>query len=829
MRLIKIKSLLLCVAILSPAAWAQGARAIPDRSMEDAEERELRVYFDDHVLALQAAGTPTVVSFFGMAHPEVIPAGRDRDGLLRFLVPPSHAGRIDEYRSTLAALGGTVGKTLPSPRIQALNKARMEAARQGQPDVLGLIVKYRSLEKRLQSADARPLPMAELARMESITGKAFRSSRAMSGEAFVARFATPSDLREGGLAAQRLAMDPGIERVDLDTRAEITLAPNDEFFSLQWNMAATTAGIRAPQAWDITTGSSSGVVGIVDTGILPHPDLAGRILPGYDMISTAAVANDGDGRDGDPTDSGTFGAAGVCDSAAHGSSWHGTHVAGIIAANGNNASGVAGVDWRTRILPVRALGRCESAAATSDIIDGMSWAAGLTVPGVPANQNPARVINASLRGPGECTAYGTALFNLMRRGALLVAAAGNDNLNALDFIPASCALALTVSAVGPTGDKAPYSNYHAALEITAPGGDLSTRSADGILSTLASGQQGSPGTYNYTYYQGTSMAAPHAAGVASLMLAVAPTLTVGQMRDIIQKTARPYPAGSRCATRGDCGHGLLDAAAAVTRARSLNGVRANYSALWFRPAESGWGINLQQQGNIVFGTWFSYGTDARPLWFVMPAMQRVSDDIFSGDIYVLTGVPYNQISGQQARRTLDAVGTATVFFYQSDQAFLEIQANGTTVTRKQIFPQQFALPSRTCDFTTGSRVSSTNYTDLWWNPSESGWGINLDHQGDTIFATWFTYGSDGSPLWLVADDARRNANGTYTGTLYQTTGKRPQDISDTVAALTINPVGSVTFSFASGERGTFSYTAFGTSGSKAIERQVWSTPVSSCR
>jgi serine protease len=826
---IRITMLVIAAVVIPSAntAFANVAdQALRDLAMEQAEERELVVAFRPEVLRLEIGGTPSVLRLLEARHPELKHVSMDSAGYHRFVVQPADAPRIDEFRASIARLGGTVGKLLPSARIQALYKARLQARRMGEPDVLGIIVKYRAQEKRGKSSLGESLESEEQTRLSRIAGKSLVRNRAMADEAYVAYFDTPTDLQSGELIAQRVALVPDIESAELNVRMQPLLTPNDEFFSLQWSLTSAVAGIRAPQAWDLTTGSSAVVVGVVDTGILGHPEFSGRLLPGIDTITSLARSQDGDGRDSDPTDEGDFSAAGACSpgSAARDSSWHGTHVTGIIGANANNGTGIAGVDWRARIVPVRSLGRC--GGDTADIVDGMSWAAGLSVPGFPDNPTPAKVINMSLGGPGTCGAYASTVQRVLRKGAIVVAAAGNSNVNALEGTPASCALVLTVSAVGPSADKASYSNYSAALEISAPGGDAVTRIEDAIASTGATGKEADPGQANYKYQQGTSQAAPHVSGVLSLMLAVAPTLTVSQMRDIIQETARAYPAGSRCATRGDCGPGILDARAAVAKAQSLNGKSTNYGALWWRSNENGWGINLQQQGNVLFGTWFSYGIGGNGVWYVMPAIERVSDDVFFGDIYVTTGVPFNQIAGQPSSRSVVKVGVVNLYFFDHDKAIFLFELGGV-VGVKQITHQLFAPPP-TCDFTTASRTGLTNYQDLWWNPSESGWGINLAHQGDTIFATWFTYGADGSPMWLVAPDARKSG-ASYSGTVYRTTGRRPQDIVNEQATLTIDAVGSLTLTFASGESGTMAYTVFGQSGVKPIVRQIWSTPQSTCR
>lgn len=366
-----------------------------------------------------------------------------------------------------------------------------------------------------------------------------------------------------------------VELVEPDAWQTITQTPNDPSYPNQWHyftvITGTTAtyGASLPGAWDITTGVSSVVVAVVDTGILNHADLAGRTVPGYDFIADSAIANDGNGRDNNPSDPGdwittTESSSGYFAGCPVGnSSWHGTHVAGTIAANSNNSVGVAGINWNAKILPVRVLGKC--GGYTSDIVDGIRWAAGLAVTGVPANPNPARVINMSLGGSGACsTTYQNAINAAVNAGTTVVVAAGNSNANAANYSPASCANVITVAATGRTGNRAYYSNYGAVVEISAPGGDKTIDS--GILSTLNSGAT-VPAADSYAYYQGTSMATPHVAGIVSLLLAVNPTLTPAQITSLLQANVTPFPAGSTCTT-ANCGPGIINAAAAVAAAKA---------------------------------------------------------------------------------------------------------------------------------------------------------------------------------------------------------------------------------------------------------------------
>ncbi len=342
--------------------------------------------------------------------------------------------------------------------------------------------------------------------------------------------------------------------------------PNDPAFADQWHYRYTPGseeGINLPPAWAITTGAAEVVVAVIDTGVRPHADLDGRLLPGFDFIHDIAVANDGDGWDADPSDPGDWTDINQCEAGWPGtlSSWHGTHVAGTIGAAGDNGQDVAGVNWGAGILPVRVLGRC--GGYTSDIADGARWAAGLPVGGAPPNPHPARVLNFSLGGPGTCGSLYRDLFNdLHAAGVVTVVAAGNRSSLADFYNPASCPHALTVAATTRAGDAAYYTNYGPVVELSAPGGETKPNAADGVLSTFNAGQTG-PGDDALGYYQGTSMAAPHVAGVAALLLGELPALTPTQLTDVLRATARPFPDGSSCAT-WSCGAGIVDAFAALS-------------------------------------------------------------------------------------------------------------------------------------------------------------------------------------------------------------------------------------------------------------------------
>lgn len=357
------------------------------------------------------------------------------------------------------------------------------------------------------------------------------------------------------LAAGLAATDANIESIEPDLVMSALAVPNDTYFPLQWHYWDAVSGINAPAAWDRTTGSGVRVA-VVDTGYLPHPDLAANVLPGYDFVTNTTTANDGNARDANPTDPGDWAPAGACatGSATSNSSWHGTHVAGTIAAVTGNASGVSGVAYGAKVVPLRVLGRC--GGYTSDIADAVAWAAGGTVAGLSANAYPVKVINMSLGGSSTTcgTAMQSAITTARGKGAVVVVAAGNSNVNASNATPANCSGVVVVGAVDRAGVKASFSNYGTLVDISAPG-------ATGILSTLNAGTT-TAGVYNYTYYQGTSMATPHVAGVAALMLAANPALTPDQVETRLKSSVRAFPV----AFSGGGGAGMVDAKAAVDAA-----------------------------------------------------------------------------------------------------------------------------------------------------------------------------------------------------------------------------------------------------------------------
>ena len=403
-----------------------------------------------------------------------------------------------------------------------------------------------------------------LGRMQTEKGQKFRFIKTTLQKSDVFKFDKHKKKAEWDDLKAWLQQQPDVEYVEPDyimTKMAVTM-PNDSYFSYQWPLVDAIGGIRADQAWNYSTGTNA-VVAVVDTGILPHKDLLPNILPGYDMIMDSFTANDGNGRDNDPTDPGDYVLSGECGSTSNtNSSWHGTHVAGTIAAVANNAEGIAGIAYNAKILPLRVLGKC--GGYNSDIADAIMWASGATVNGVPVNPTPARVINMSLGGQSAC---GTTLQNAINTArankTVVVVAAGNNNTDASTFSPANCNGVISVAATGRNGSKAYYSNYGATVDVAAPGGSMLSAQTDGIVSTLNTGTKQAVAD-TYAFYQGTSMATPHVAGIAALMLSANPSMTPDQVESTLKSTTRAFPQ-----TCTGCGTGIVDANAAVQAALAL--------------------------------------------------------------------------------------------------------------------------------------------------------------------------------------------------------------------------------------------------------------------
>lgn len=433
--------------------------------------------------------------------------------------------------------------------------------------------------------------------------------RPMADGAHVIQLPAPMTLQEARDYATVLGADPAVEYAEPDALMfpVADVLPNDSAYANQWQHTAPLVSLGAtnlPAAWGETTGSGNVVVAVVDTGVVNHRDLAPRLvggspaLAGYDFIAQAAFGNDGDGRDGNPSDPGDWissedtVSSSFSGCSVRNSSWHGTHVAGTIGAVSNNAEGVAGVDWNARLLIARTMGKC--GGYLSDISDAIRWSAGEVVNGV-SNPTPAKVINLSLGGSGACgPTYQDAINAARSHGSVLVTAAGNSNADVANHRPANCQDVIAVTAVAQDGSKASFANSGSLVDIAAPGVS--------ILSTLDGGTTSPLNDNKYAYYKGTSMAAPHVSGVLALMLAANDHLTDGSIpsADVpglletkLKVSARAFASGtSSDCTTATCGTGMLDAYQAVMAVKTLPTVSAGAN----QTVQPGAGVTLHGVG-----------------------------------------------------------------------------------------------------------------------------------------------------------------------------------------------------------------------------------------
>ena len=389
------------------------------------------------------------------------------------------------------------------------------------------------------------------------------------------RISRAMDKAELASLVKEIAADPTVKFVEVDRLLQHTgpdvqpnLVPDDGFYAqYQWHLKNTPGGTNAEPAWDIAQGNGV-VVAVIDTGIVPHPDMDANMLPGYDFISLASISRrPTDGRAPGAYDFGDWTTAGDCGNAAapaRNSSFHGTHVAGTVAERTNNGIGMAGVAFNAKVLPIRALGRC--GGFTSDIADAIVWASGGSVAGIPDNIYPAEVINLSLGGSGTCAAASQTAINIaVSRGTTVVVAAGNSNGDVANFSPASCSNVISVAAAGIAGGRASYSNYGPLIDLAAAGGGGNVDGANGFVWQAINTSPTSPDLGNPSYggKAGTSMAAPHVAGVVALVQSAVDTpLTPAQMETLLKSSVRPFPATPDRVI----GTGLLDAKLALDAA-----------------------------------------------------------------------------------------------------------------------------------------------------------------------------------------------------------------------------------------------------------------------
>ena len=481
----------------------------------------------------------------------------------------------------------------------------LEAAAPDDRPARGLLVQLKSRP----ALDGRGEAL-RLAHVLAAAGIAPRRWRAVGRAAQHLDFERPLGPAEAAGLAQRLRAQPEVEWVVTNSRerrldADSQQPPNDPLYGAQWwlhSVAGSNANALADRrrgvpgfetGWRTHDGEDGSpvVVAVLDTGITVHPDLRGsNVLKGYDFVSQLEYANDGDGRDDDPSDPGDWVSAsdragrpdlfGGCP--VEDSNWHGTVIAGMVAASTDNALGVAGARWGGRVLPVRVGGKC--GAELADILDGMRWAAGLAVAGAPRNPHPARIVNISFGASAACNpAYQDTIDELARLGVVVIAAAGNGH-GAITR-PANCARVIGVAALNRDGFKASYSNFGPGLALATVGGDAADGAwtgllGDGGLLGLDNAGSREPGAPVYRAVSGTSFAAPLVAATVGLMLAVNARLSAAQIAAGLAASARPHVVSSRigaCSalnpgrcicSAATCGVGILDVAQALAYAQS---------------------------------------------------------------------------------------------------------------------------------------------------------------------------------------------------------------------------------------------------------------------
>lgn len=362
------------------------------------------------------------------------------------------------------------------------------------------------------------------------------------------------------LRLKSLRRQSDVSSADLNFYVQASAVPNDVYYNQQsWHYEM----INLPSAWNQAQGEGT-IVAVIDTGVLQdHQDLEGQLLPGYDFVSDTETAADGDGIDPDPHDPGDS-------TGTTRSSFHGTHVAGTIAAASNNVRGVSGIAWEAQLMPLRVLGA--GGGTTYDVLQAVRYAAGLPNDSGSLPQQPADIINLSLSGGGFTSTAQNLYSQVSALGVIVVAAAGNESSGSFAY-PASYEDVISVSAVNINRERADYSNFGSRIDIAAPGGDSTTRDVNGdgiadmILST--SGDDSSAPTRNtYELLQGTSMAAPHVSGVLALMKSVYPDLDSTDLRSLLQQGLISDDLGSE-GRDNLFGYGLINANRAMLAARSL--------------------------------------------------------------------------------------------------------------------------------------------------------------------------------------------------------------------------------------------------------------------
>ncbi|SDI71712.1 serine protease [Actinokineospora alba] len=539
--------------------------------------------------------------------------------------------------------------------------------------------------------------------------------------------------------------DPAVAYVEPDLIVHAQAEPNDTEYAKQWDLYEATAGMNVPGAWTQSTGTGV-TVAVIDTGYVAHSDLAAQVVPGYDFISDPNNAVDGNGRDADASDPGDGSMSSPCFlQPGRNSSWHGTHVAGTIAAQTNNGKGIAGIAYNAKIQPIRVLGKC--GGSTSDIADAITWASGGTVSGVPANPTPAKVLNLSLGGQSSClSTYQNAINGAVQRGSTVVIAAGNSNVDVSGFTPANCDNVVAVASSSRQGNRAFYSNFGAKIDVAAPGGEVRKESdpagsittpENGIWSTLNAGDQG-PTAENYEPYMGTSMAAPHVAGVAALMVAKKSTLTPAEVESLLKANTRPLPG----TCTGGCGSGLVDTAKTVNAVSGGGSTALSVVNPGNKTATVGTAIapvQLSASGGTAPYTWSATG---------LPAGLSVN-----ASTGAISGTPTTAGTSTVTATATDAAGktgsTSFTWTVTTTPTGCPAQTNGTDVA----IPDAGAAVTSTINVTCSGNASATSKVE-----------VHIKHtwRGDLVIDL---VAPDGTAYRLKSNsssDSADNVDATYT-------------------------------------------------------------------
>ena len=450
-----------------------------------------------------------------------------------------------------------------------------------------IIVKFKNGKRGILTSH---INSDKMAKMQSTIHAKLHFKRQMLDGASVFHLEKETPIAEVKAYTKALSLQDDIEYAEPDYRKYPAAFSDEARFNDQWYLHNATSvkvsALNMIDAWAIEDGTSNPItVAIIDSGYLPNtPDLdnqyaAGSALNGYDFISADSAgvfvtANDGDGRDTNPEDAGDgfttteyFNNSSLLNcitsnQSDEASSWHGTFVAGIVAAQANG-NDIVGVNPNAKILPLRVLGRC--GGYTADIADAIRWAAGSAVSGIANNSNVAKVLNLSLGSTNACTnTEQSAIDAAFNAGSVIMVAAGNEGQLASASSPANCNHVMVVSAITQGGAETDYTNYGETVDIAAPGG--SGLEATQILSLSNDGLQ-SRANAVLKFEIGTSFSTPMVAGVASLMLSLNPNLTPSQIMGIMKKTASSFPVGTSDGARDcqviNCGEGMLNAKAAL--------------------------------------------------------------------------------------------------------------------------------------------------------------------------------------------------------------------------------------------------------------------------